>query len=174
MFKYAAVFVLAVATVSAASLKKPVGEDRQGRIAGGDVADPNQFPYHAALQTADGLTFCGAAIVNQRWVITAGSCAQGKATSDVLVVVGTNRVDALAVPRHTVDRIVIHPNFDVNVYANDVAVLRVLRPFIFSESIQPITLGSDNVEAESNAVATGFGRTSVSCLKTCSASQLLI
>ncbi|XP_039448057.1 chymotrypsin-1-like [Culex pipiens pallens] len=163
MFKYAAVFVLAVATMSAATLKKPVSsEDRQGRIAGGDIADPNQFPYHAALQTADGLTFCGAAIVNQRWVITAGSCAQGKATSDVWVVVGTNRVDALAVPRHTVDRIVIHPNFDVNVYANDVAVLRVLRPFIFSESIQPITLGSDNVEAESNAVATGFGRTAIS------------
>ncbi|KAL9694040.1 hypothetical protein quinque_013325 [Culex quinquefasciatus] len=159
MFRYAVVFMLVAATVSSATLKNPAGE---GHIAGGDIAAPNQFPYHAALQTPDGLTFCGAAIVNQRWVITAASCAQGKTTSDVVVVVGTSRIDLLGVPRYQVDRIVVHPNYDVNVDANDVAVLRVRRPFIFNESLQPITLGSENVEAGTNAIATGFGRTSIS------------
>lgn len=158
MFRYALGFVLAAATVSAATLKNPAGE---GHIAGGAIAAPNQFPYHGALQTHEGLTFCGAAIVNLRWVITAASCAQGKTTSDVVVVVGTNRLDLWGVPRYQVDRIVVHPNYDVNVDANDVAVLRVRRPFFFSESVQPITLGSENVEAGTNAVATGFGRTSV-------------
>ncbi|KAL1402568.1 hypothetical protein pipiens_006034 [Culex pipiens pipiens] len=159
MSRLALVFMLVAATVSAATPKNLASE---GRIAEGDIAAPNQFPYHAALQTPDGFTFCGAAIVNQRWVITAGSCAQGKTTSDVVVVVGTSRLDLFGVPRYLVDRIVVHPRYDVNVDANDVAVLRVRRPFIFSESVQPITLGSDNVEAGINAVATGFGRTSIS------------
>lgn len=47
------------------------GETVGGFIAGGSDAVPGQFPYLVSLRRADDLNFCGGAILNTRWILTA-------------------------------------------------------------------------------------------------------
>jgi secreted trypsin-like serine protease len=50
-----------------------------GRIVGGEVANAGQFPFAAAIYivTADSTYFCGGALINMQWVLTAGQCVDG-------------------------------------------------------------------------------------------------
>jgi hypothetical protein len=51
-----------------------------GRIIGGAVADPGQFPYATAIYTTtsnNSTLFCTGALTNPRWIITAGQCVDG-------------------------------------------------------------------------------------------------
>lgn len=163
MLRLSVVLLIAsVALASAASLKQGLAKpsNRLGRIAGGTPAEPGHFPYQVALLTADGLHYCGGSIVNRRWVLTAGACAIGKNTSDIVVFAGSNLLNEGG-QRFRVDRIVLHPNFDVEVYANDVAVLRVVESFVFSDTIQQIALRGEFIETGLVATASGFGRESV-------------
>lgn len=164
MLRLSVVLLIAcVALASAASLKRGLvrpSTDRLGRIAGGTPAEPGSFPFQVALLTADDLHYCGGSILNRRWVLTAGACAIGKNTSDIVVFAGSNRLNEGG-QRHRVDRIILHPNFDVDVYANDVAVLRVLESFMFSDTVQHIALRGEAIETGLMANASGFGRESV-------------
>ncbi|XP_055551796.1 chymotrypsin-2-like [Wyeomyia smithii] len=166
MFRFTGLLLVTCAALASAAtlnhgLRKPVSNDRSGRIAGGQVATANQFPYQAALLTPARFYFCGATILNQRWVVTAGACVMGLTTQDLLVFVGSNRLTEGGITS-PVSRIVMHPNFNVNVYANDVAVVQVVNTLLFSESIQPIAMRQAYVEAERNATIAGFGRQSIS------------
>ncbi|XP_019525187.2 chymotrypsin-1-like [Aedes albopictus] len=165
MLRLSATLLMACVTLcSAASLKQGLtkpAQDRSGRIAGGTVAETAQFPFQVALLTADGLHYCGGSILNQRWVVTAGACAVGKTTADIVVFAGSNRLSEGG-RRHRVDRIVLHPNFDVELYHNDVAVLRVVEPFIFSDEVQPIAMRAEYAESGLNVTVSGFGRESIS------------
>ncbi|XP_058463466.1 chymotrypsin-1-like [Malaya genurostris] len=157
-------FVL-LAAVSAASLRnvitKPVDDEGRGRIAGGLEATVNQFPYQAALLTPEGLYFCGATILNKRWVVTSAACVAGLTAQDLRVFVGSNRLTEGGVLSR-VSRVITHPNFSIDVYANDVAVVQVVNTFLFNESIQPIAMKQEYVEAEENVTVSGFGRETIS------------
>lgn len=41
------------------------------RIVGGEIAERGQFPYQVQLQFV-GTHFCGGAILNENWIVTAG------------------------------------------------------------------------------------------------------
>ncbi|XP_058813314.1 chymotrypsin-1-like [Topomyia yanbarensis] len=166
MFKFAGlVLIVLVAAVSAASLKngltKPAENEKRGRIAGGTEATVNQFPYQAALLTPEGLYFCGATILNQRWVVTSAACVAGLTIQDVQVFVGSNLLTEGGV-LNRVSRIIAHPNFNVDVYESDVALIQVVNTLLFNDSIQPIAMRRDYVEAERNATVSGFGRQTIS------------
>ncbi|XP_055585178.1 chymotrypsin-2-like [Uranotaenia lowii] len=164
MFKVTGVLLLSfVAVISAASINNVLKESKGGRIAGGER--PNEdvnMPYQVALFTArDDIYYCGGSILNRRWIVTSGVCAIGKSPADVIVFVGSDRL-SVGGQRHVVDRIVLHPNFDVSVYANDVAVMRVWIPFAFNENVQPIAMRAEPVVGEAEALISGFGRQTIS------------
>ncbi|XP_062540254.1 chymotrypsin-1-like [Armigeres subalbatus] len=165
MMKLSVTLLLAcVALSSAASLKQELTKsvDRSGRIAGGGPARPDQIPYQVALLTAaDGLHYCGGSILNRRWVLTAGACVIGKAPSDIIVFAGSNQLNERGQSRR-VDRTVLHPNFDVELSHNDVAVVRVIESFVFNNFIQPINMSAEYAASGLNATVSGFGRESIS------------
>ena len=55
-----------------ARLKKD--ELKNGRIIGGHIADPEEFPWLVSLQSEGKGHFCGGTIIHQYWVITAAHC----------------------------------------------------------------------------------------------------
>ena len=63
--------VLAALVVLGSILHVKSGEIVSGFIAGGADAVPGQFPYLVSLRRADDLNFCGGAILNSRWILTA-------------------------------------------------------------------------------------------------------
>ncbi|XP_058835972.1 transmembrane protease serine 9-like [Topomyia yanbarensis] len=118
------------------------------KIAGGSIANKQQFPYQAAIliNFPDGSgTLCGGSIVSATFVLTAAHCLGG--ALDATVVVGTNIIsipsDEQAVEIDvTFHDMLAHPNYDaVNVF-NDIAILRLTKALTFSDKIQPIRLPS--------------------------------
>ncbi|KAF2889807.1 hypothetical protein ILUMI_16366, partial [Ignelater luminosus] len=48
-----------------------------GRIVGGENANPGQFPYIVSLQSTSGSHSCGGSIINADTIVTAAHCIQG-------------------------------------------------------------------------------------------------
>ncbi|XP_050071654.1 chymotrypsin-1-like [Anopheles maculipalpis] len=131
------------------------------RIAGGEDAADGQFPFQVALIN-EGLVYCGGTVINRRWVLTAAACITGKALSDVQLFVGS--ADRLSGGRNvTAERFVLHPGFDSQTYANDIALVRLVESLSFTgDQLQPAPLGTDFFETARNATVSGWGRFSIS------------
>lgn len=102
------------------------GEDAAGFIVGGrKVAEKTwsepfndwktfqaadgQFPYQASLRTIWSTHFCGGAILNTRWILSAAHCFVFLEIPEI--VTGSTRVSEGGW-HYPVERIVIHPNYD--------------------------------------------------------------
>ena len=59
------------------------------KIVGGEEATPHQYPWMAAL-FIDDKWFCGGSLISDQWVMTAGHCADG--ASSVNVMLGAHNV----------------------------------------------------------------------------------
>ena len=59
------------------------------KIVGGEEATPHQYPWMAAL-FIDDKWFCGGSLISDEWVMTAGHCADG--ASSVNVMLGAHNV----------------------------------------------------------------------------------
>ncbi|XP_065347871.1 trypsin-7-like [Cloeon dipterum] len=129
-----------------------------GRIVGGSPADPAEYPSQVSLR-ALGSHSCGASIISENWVLTAGHCVELMlpgwleihANSNHLITNGTS---------HEVVRFIQHAGFNFSDFTSeDIAVIEVTPPFEFSETAQPAVLPEQDVEtpAGSPAVVIGWG-----------------
>ena len=110
------------------------------------------MPWHAIVwgRDARGQIICGGAVVSKYYVLTAAHCIE-KGRRDFVgpVTVGgaylsrkarNNRDNYIAVA------IAIHPKRNREAKTNDLAIIKVRRPFNFSENIQPIPIGNLSVD----------------------------
>lgn len=133
-----------------------------GRIAGGTDAREGEFPYQVSLRTSsNNAHFCGGSVLNNRWIITAASCAQGKVPAGITIMAGSKSLSRGG-SYHQVDRIIVHPNFDEYSLSNDVSVMRVRSPFILSRDIMAVQMSSEYVSIAYGALVSGWGRRAVS------------
>ena len=68
---------------------------RVRRLANGQSAEPGQYPYYVSLiyehpLNDNPLPFCGGAILNDRWILTAGYCIRVGEEVDGIVVKAGN------------------------------------------------------------------------------------
>lgn len=145
----------------------------QPRIANGVLAKLGQFPYFAYIQTFshnEEPDDCGAAILNENWVITAAHCIEPD--GDYLrVVLGLWKINATEEHRVVIpafpSRCIMHPNYtEIGrnfISENDIALIKLSEPIEFNEYIQPIQIASDTGINESgdfneyDVVAVGTG-----------------
>ncbi|EAT40042.1 AAEL008202-PA [Aedes aegypti] len=137
------------------------------KIAGGTIAEKQQFPYQAAIliNFLDGSgVLCGGAIISSTYVLTAAHCSDG--AIDATVIVGTNVIsipsdDQAVEIKVTFHDILVHPLYDPVEVVNDIAIVRLTRALAFSNKIQPIRLPNKKEAlldlANTDATVSGWG-----------------
>ncbi|KAG5681288.1 hypothetical protein PVAND_010739 [Polypedilum vanderplanki] len=133
------------------------------KITGGRPADPQEYPWMAALITSRKATgaFCGGVLITDRHVLSAAHCSNRIKIQDLYVRLGEYSFEAANETRSRdfrVEEIRQHVDFDMATYENDIALLKILRAAVFNSYIWPICMPpmSDTYEGK-NGVVIGWG-----------------
>lgn len=134
---------------------------KSSRIINGNDATAGQFPYMISLrQRVDNQHFCGASIVNSRFLLTAAHCCmdENALPANVYAVAGALR-QSTGGTVIDLDRITRHNGWNMTQAIHDISILRTTKEIIFSQQIQPIALPTSNLPADGHArtVYSGWG-----------------
>ncbi|XP_037031370.1 trypsin-1-like [Bradysia coprophila] len=139
------------------------------RIVGGENADPGSAPWMASLQwgTVRPAHFCGGAIINPNWVLTAGHCIQSFPNYGIrTVVAGLNDLNEFSSAqqiRHvTLSNTWVHEDYDGSVGPHDIGLLVFQTPFTFNTLVSAIALPQSEQIPTGIAVLHGWGSVSYS------------
>ncbi|XP_043285330.1 trypsin-1-like [Venturia canescens] len=130
-----------------------------GRIVGGEDAQIEDHPWQASLEVY-GFAYCGASIISNEWVLTAGHCTSYPASSTT-VRAGTcfkNRGGST----HQATLTIRHENYgstSKGIPYNDIALIKVATPFVWDATRAPIELFNHREEAVDGTltIITGWG-----------------
>ncbi|XP_038604395.1 coagulation factor IX [Tachyglossus aculeatus] len=113
------------------------------RVVGGEDAMKGEIPWQVLLQSK-GEGFCGGAIINENWVITAAHCIEPGV--EITVIAGEHNVDDddKTEQRRPVKQAILHPNYDAQIskYNNDIALLELENPLNLNRYITPICIAN--------------------------------
>ena len=109
------------------------------RIVNGVEAAPHSFPWAVSLQYR-GVHDCGGAILDQRHILTAAHCLDyANDLPNYQARVGAhNRLSSgQLIP---ISRLILHPQYNQQRSTNDIGIIVLAAPIIFTPQIQPICL----------------------------------
>nr|XP_020763806.1 transmembrane protease serine 12 [Odocoileus virginianus texanus] len=138
------------------------------RIVGGTEAQTGAWPWLVSLQIQSGryrAHVCAGSLVKNRWVLTAAHCTKD-ATNPVMwrAVIGTNNIKGSEPhsKRIKVNAIIVHPDFNVESYDNDIALFYLKKAVRYNNYIQPICLPFgvfQRLNKNTTCFISGWGRT---------------
>ncbi|XP_055705681.1 chymotrypsin-2-like [Phlebotomus papatasi] len=154
--------LLCVAGVFSRTLESPETDPAwaanwEGFIVGGQNAVAGQFPHVVSLRSTANSHFCGAFIVNNRWVVSAAHCTISRNPGNTWIVVGALQLSSGGTNVGT-SRIENHPDYSGITLANDVCALQTQNTITFSNTVQPLSMGSTHIGGGAQATAAGWGR----------------
>ena len=129
----------------------------QGRVMGGSlVGKSSMFPWQLSLATGYYGVFyqhrCGASLLSQTWAVTAAHCTNKLDSPAGLVLMGgfTDMNNKETAQIRSVETILQHPLFLPRLYENDICLLKMKRPVVFTPSLLPVCLppGTDSSEPD--------------------------
>ncbi|XP_067613379.1 transmembrane protease serine 2 isoform X2 [Eurosta solidaginis] len=150
--------------------------ERRPKIVGGSDVKKNELPYMVSLMRRGG-HFCGASIINERWLLTAGHCVCNGLnkffhTTQIQGVIGLHSISqylngnsaeqSVAINFKT---IIPHPNYECSNVKNDIALLQLDTPLAFTDRVKPICVSAENPHTEYEdqlAIVSGWGWTNES------------
>ncbi|XP_052816492.1 atrial natriuretic peptide-converting enzyme-like isoform X2 [Mya arenaria] len=116
------------------------------RIVGGDVANPNAWPWHVSVfGGTDQKYFCGGTIIDKHWILTAGHCIGGRRdVSNLLLRAGQPRRDTFSAYTQELypAELILHPGYNPHTVANDIALIRLHNHIRFNDHVRPTCLPS--------------------------------
>ncbi|XP_044744420.1 venom serine protease-like isoform X2 [Coccinella septempunctata] len=135
--------------VPTTTTRRPVTCDcgwKQGmRIVGGQETGVNEYPFMSALVDSElGSLYCGAAIISQRYAVTAAHCLTSKLPKNIGLLVGDHNIstgaDTPYAQIYLTERFIIHPEFNPQTQNNDIAMVKTRMNIAFSLYVGPVCL----------------------------------
>ncbi|KAH0539798.1 hypothetical protein KQX54_008120 [Cotesia glomerata] len=131
------------------------------RIINGSDVQAGEIPYQVSLQKTfiDGFHFCGGSVLNEKYVITAAHCVEGKTAEQIKVVAATTNLEKPN-STHFVAEIIIHEKYNPSdSWKNDIALIKIEDRFEVSAVLKfvPLPIPNQDIPAESVAVISGWG-----------------
>lgn len=123
------------------------------RIVGGRIVDIIQHPYQLSLHR-DSSHFCGASIISNKWVISAGHCVSSKSSVYELNAGSNTKYEGVSYP---VKRVIRHEAFDDLTIDYDIALLEVDGEIRFNDKVQPVKLAEKELASGVIVNVTGWG-----------------
>ncbi|KAJ3639838.1 hypothetical protein Zmor_003173 [Zophobas morio] len=113
------------------------------RIVGGGNAGLGSWPWQAALYK-EGEFQCGATLLSDTWLVSAGHCFYHSQEEHWVARLGAlRRGTTLPSPYEQlrpIVRIIVHPGYVDSGFINDISLLKMEFPVIFSDYVRPICL----------------------------------
>nr|AAF74733.1 trypsin precursor AiT9 [Agrotis ipsilon]AAF74752.2 trypsin precursor AiT9 [Agrotis ipsilon] len=134
------------------------------RIIGGSVTNVETYPYMSNMQGSYwGIWWnqeCGGSLITSTAVLSAAHCFYGDRIPYWRVVLGSSLAHSSGTV-HTVSRIIMHPQYIHSILNNDVAIVRLNNPAVFSNRIQLARIPGANYNLADGASVThvGWGHT---------------
>lgn len=134
------------------------------RIVGGLPAPVGAYPWIVSLGVAGQPNsvghFCGGALLSDRWIVTAAHCVTPNPDPTSLKSLAGTNILSSGGKEGTVEKIVVHPNWDRPTFRNDVALIKLAQPVAGAVPIQLVTSATQPL-ADPGILATvaGWGLT---------------
>ncbi|XP_047526194.1 chymotrypsin-2-like [Pieris napi] len=129
------------------------------RVVGGAAAPDGAVPHQVAIRVPkeDNWLFCGGAIIEKRWIMTAAHCLVKIKPKDIVAAAGTNL--RRGGTEYKISKFIIHEKYDRTSFANDIALMLTEEEIEFSDKVKPVKLASRNTDPGAKCLLTGWGYT---------------
>ncbi|KAL6262147.1 hypothetical protein P5V15_007244 [Pogonomyrmex californicus] len=114
---------------------------KTARLIGGEYAESHEFPWLANIYIKSELLISGA-LINDRYVLTAASQLVGATAHEIKISLGEHDRCTLDISsvNVSVEAVTLHPEFNPESDAHDLALIRLSRPTKFEKRISPVCL----------------------------------
>lgn len=136
------------------------------RVVGGDDAVPGSWPWQV-LMFRNYAPSCGGTLIAPQWVVTAAHCIEHWRNTPFLVKIRVGEHDTKKKETYQADygveKIIKYPTYNTyptyNKLNDDIALLKLKKPVIMNEHVQPACLPDAQPPVGTECFITGWGKT---------------
>uniref|UniRef100_A0A1I8NC12 Peptidase S1 domain-containing protein n=1 Tax=Musca domestica TaxID=7370 RepID=A0A1I8NC12_MUSDO len=134
----------------------------ENRLVGGNTATERQFPYAVSLRR-NGVHTCGGVIISRNYILTAARCVVKNIANNGIESYSPSEFKIRAGSLSLYDQGILAGVSEIKVHSNytnmlnDVALLKLEEPLIFSDYIKPISLPYERPSLTAQVSVPGWG-----------------